>query len=444
MPIIFNFTNYGFCDAAWEAVPGIEDPDLKEVAADYDNKGVIYAAGAKTLYRTDDSGAAWQAVFSVQANDDVINFVKVFEQGVFICTKNGVFTSSDGKSNWRSIFKPVGEKENNVSHAAFLNDKGIYLATGKGLFISNDNGLKWSRDNPGGTGLDVKWIEFLGDTILIAAGKGVYKNSGSGWKRTFVTTREDAEYDAAVTDESLEAVKPVNSIAIDKGSIFLATDSGIFISADKGETWKSFINAGLISLAVKRILCADSLYAVTDKGVFVFSDKDKLWVSLYEGMPTKEANSIAVDSDGNIWVATKKGLYERRQSAVIKPASSSDFENEKRDVLKNFKGEPVIGDVQKAAIEYAEVHPDKIKKWRDAAKKKALLPNVSFGLDRNSTDLWHWETGSTAINQSGDDLLRRGRDSIDWDVTMTWDLGDCIWNQDRYIPTVFRVGEAQL
>jgi hypothetical protein len=53
---------------------------------------------------------------------------------------------------------------------------------------------------------------------------------------------------------------------------------------------------------------------------------------------------------------------------------------------------------------------------------------VNIGLDRNSTDLWHWESGSTAIGQCGDDLLRRGRDSIDWDVSLAWDLGDLVWN----------------
>jgi len=107
------------------------------------------------------------------------------------------------------------------------------------------------------------------------------------------------------------------------------------------------------------------------------------------------------------------------------------LETQAQDILNKFSGEPAISDVQEAAIRYAEVHPGKIKEWRDAAKKKALLPKVSFGLDRNSTDLWHWESGSTAIGQSGDDLLRRGHDSVDWDVTMTWDMGELIWNSDQ-------------
>ncbi len=425
---IFIFTSYVFCGDVWELVTGIKDTDLKEVNIDYSNKGVIYVTGAKTLYRTDDNGRTWLSVFSSQASDDMINFIRVFEQGVFMCTKNGVFASNDGKLNWKKIFKGIGDKENNVSHIAFSKDKKIYIATDSGLFISNDNGVTWSKDSLEGAGDSVKWVEFLDEIIFIATEKGVYKNSGAGWKRTFVTRREDAEYDVNIADESLWALKPVNSIAINKDIMFLATDSGIFISEDKGETWKSFINTGLISLHVKRILFVDILYAITDKGVFVFSDKDKLWQSLYKGMATKEASSMAVDSDGNIWVTTKKGLYERRRNMIIKLTPNDNLENEKQDILKKFEGEPAINDVQKAAVEYAEVHPDKIKGWRDAAKKKALFPNVSVGLDRYVTDLLHWDSGTNP------DTLQKGKDAVSWDIAMTWDMGELIWNKIRCIP----------
>jgi hypothetical protein len=68
-------------------------------------------------------------------------------------------------------------------------------------------------------------------------------------------------------------------------------------------------------------------------------------------------------------------------------------------------------------------------RWRKQAAKKALLPQVSIGLDRNTTDLWHWEGGSTT--KVDDDILRKGHDSIGWDVRLTWDLGELIWNDDQ-------------
>ncbi|MBU4457212.1 MAG: hypothetical protein KJ902_00555, partial [Candidatus Omnitrophica bacterium] len=98
---------------------------------------------------------------------------------------------------------------------------------------------------------------------------------------------------------------------------------------------------------------------------------------------------------------------------------------EEENILGQFAHEPSIRDVQEAAIDYAEVHPDKIKKWREDARRKALLPDVSLGLDRYVIDLYHWDAGQNP------DVLQKGDDVVSWDVTMSWDLGDLIWSSDQ-------------
>src|SRR3989338_9793488 len=105
--------------------------------------------------------------------------------------------------------------------------------------------------------------------------------------------------------------------------------------------------------------------------------------------------------------------------------NSAPLETQTQDILKRFETEPTISDVQEAAIKYAEVHHDKIKAWRESANKKALLPNVSVGLDRYVTDYWHWDSGTSP------DTLQKGKDAVSWDVTMTWDMGELIWNNDQ-------------
>jgi len=112
-------------------------------------------------------------------------------------------------------------------------------------------------------------------------------------------------------------------------------------------------------------------------------------------------------------------------SFVFADENAASLENQTQDILKKFAGEPTIRDVQNAAIEYAEVNPAKIKEWRDSAAKKALLPNVSVGLDRYATDYWHWDSGTNP------DTLQKGKDVVCWDVRMAWDLGDLIWSSDQ-------------
>ena len=70
-----------------------------------DYKGTVYASDEKVLYRKESVGNNWTAVFSAEINNDGINFIMALEQGIFVCTKNGVFTSSDGKTAWKKIFK---------------------------------------------------------------------------------------------------------------------------------------------------------------------------------------------------------------------------------------------------------------------------------------------------------------------------------------------------
>jgi hypothetical protein len=73
--------------------------------------------------------------------------------------------------------------------------------------------------------------------------------------------------------------------------------------------------------------------------------------------------------------------------------------------------------------------PEKIKNWRRESKMSAIIPKVSVGIDRNTTDLWHWESGSST--KSGDDVLVPGQDSVDWGATVSWELGNLIWNDDQ-------------
>jgi len=424
--IILCFNGEVFADELWEQVSGLNGTNLKEVAADNFNKGVIYAASEEAVYKTENFGKSWAVVFSEQGDRGGINCLSISEGGVFICSKNGLFKSNDNGLNWKRLFKGMGQKENDVACIAFSKDKRMFIGTRSGLFESDDNGLMWKKDASEAGGFSVRWLAFLNDIIILATEQGVYKNSGAGWKRTFVTSREDAGYDIDSADEgALTAFKPVNCVFVNKDKVFLATDSGVFISEDNADTWSRFSREGLLSLCVKRLLFSENLYAATDRGVFVFLEENKLWQPLYKGMDTKETRDIALDQAGNIWAASKKGLYRSGQAAIASIAQEGVLLKERQGILSSFEGEPNISDVQKAAIEYAEVHPNKIREWRKSANRKALLPSVSVGFDRYVTDYWHWDSGTNP------DTLQKGKDAVSWDVTMSWNMGELIWNNDQ-------------
>jgi hypothetical protein len=162
----------------------------------------------------------------------------------------------------------------------------------------------------------------------------------------------------------------------------------------------------------------NELYALTGSGVFKYTG-DR-WQELSFGLAASKVNYIYVDSLGIIYAACEEGLFMAKSkinSAGYIPTSV------------NNSGEPDIKAVQKAAIKYAEVDPEKIIRWRRQAARRAFLPQFSAGISRNTTDLWHWESGSTT--KSEDDTLRKGQDSLNWDIKLSWNLGELIWNEDQ-------------
>ncbi|NQV04128.1 MAG: hypothetical protein HQ532_01400 [Candidatus Omnitrophica bacterium] len=418
--MFFVFAHNAFAGDVWEQVSGIKDSVILDVNV---AKEAIYAFSEKRLYRSEDEGKAWRVVFTARGGSNAINFSGVSDQNIFVCTDKGVYRSSGGRTNWERIFKGVGESENSTLHVAFSQEKEIYLGTRGGLFISSDGAATWHKDQGAAGNESVKWISFLDRLVFIATDRGVYKKVDGGWKRIFVTESEETDYDSDETDEATSAIRPVNSILIEGESIYLATDSGIFISEDEGDTWKEFPSDSLLSEKVKRLATGDALYAATDRGVFVFDDKDKNWRALYKGMNADKAESLTIDIKGAVWVATNKGLY--RSSEELSLLALRKANSEENQVLRLFDKEPGIREVQEIAVKYAEVHPDKINDWRERARKKALLPNLSVGLDRYVTDYYHWDAGQNP------DVLQKGDDVVSWDVTMSWNLGELIWNDDQ-------------
>lgn len=366
MYLLCSFNAYA--EETWQSVTGIKESDIKEVKV---KAGVIYAASEKRLYRSRDNGESWESVFLAEADEGIINSIAVSESGVFICTYNGVFKSSDGISNWNKVFKGIGIGENNIL-----------------------------------------CITFLEDIIFLATESGVYKGPGSNWKRIFITSGEEIKSDAEYQDETTEATNAVNGILINEDKIYLAADSGIFATEDQGNTWNRFTSNGLLSQKIKDLLFKDNLYAATDKGIFIFNDKEERWEALYKGMTACSINSISMDADGIVWAATDKGLYVAKESKL-----GLDFLGEDRDVRSRFSHEPTIRQVQNAAIEYAEVNLDKIKNWRKRANLKALFPEFSLDYDK------------TITYDSGVDRYYVG--PYDWGASVKWDLGEIIWNGDQ-------------
>jgi len=89
--------------------------------------------------------------------------------------------------------------------------------------------------------------------------------------------------------------------------------------------------------------------------------------------------------------------------------------------------EPTVGQVQQAAIRYAEVSPQKISRWRAQARWKAFLPKLTLSLDRDQSA----NIASSTYKGVTQFTIGPNRRNFSVDFDFTWDLGDLLWSTDQ-------------
>ena len=409
--------------------------NVRTVLVDSDNSNIIYIGSEQGIFKSEDGGGSWRSIFSARGTNRGVSFLLFAsddKNSLYATTGNGLYFSQNRGISWNRIFKGKNSFENECTALAILSS-AIYVGTKVGLFVGQDKGRSWHKES-GILGnsqiLNISYNLSEPGYIYIASLNGVFKTSDAGknWERIFVAhpvengdngdeMSEDQDEPAQFSDIKYISIDPNNL-----NCLYVATSKGVYRSQNKGKSWDLLTDYGLLSKEIKFLLISlkSTIYAVTKSGIFEYTNER--WHELSLGLTAEDIRFLAKDEQGNLYAACDNGLFK----ANFKDAPGSN----KNSILEfYYKDEPKISEVQKAAIKYAEVEPGKIIKWRKQAARKALLPQVSIGIDRNTTDLLHWEGGSTT--KSDDDILRRGRDSIDWDVTLSWNLGELIWNDDQ-------------
>ena len=157
-----------------------------------------------------------------------------------------------------------------------------------------------------------------------------------------------------------------------------------------------------------------------------FAEKENMWREFYCGLNAREAAFIALtpQQDG-LWLAAKDGAF--KSAGDIYEIKEASLSGKTKDVLQNFSHEPSYLEIQEAAIEYGEVHPEKIAKWRRAAKGQAFLPRLSFGIQKDTSKGLHWDAGTSPDTW----VIGPEEEDTGWDITCTWDLGELVWNNDQ-------------
>lgn len=439
--VFWSVVFFTFCRAderAWELAFG-SGFNLNCVAVSDENENLILVGGKNRLLRTLDGGKSWSEVLLLSGINETVNFILSHPEKkniFYVATNKGLYLTFDSGLSWEKIYNGrKGSPESNCLSLA-LNYEKIFLGTQGGVFVSSDNGKTWQKLSGR---LGKEEISSIGCSfekkgiVFVVSESGVYKSVDNlvNYSR-IILDHGNSEKEEERNSDDKEKIKPKRKIRLvyvnpfNTKQIFLAGESGIFQSNDSGVTWENISDP---TLAVKGVLVDEfsRIFAFDDKGVFEY--QSGLWHDISFGL-FAQVRRLAY-GQRKIYAATDKGLFILRLEEV---KNYSFTENPLQDYLKEV---PDISKVQQAALEYAEVQPEKIINWRRQAAKKALLPKlqISMDFDRNrssSSSIWgtYGSNGTPGRYFVGPDDETRYLNK-NWAISLSWDLGEIIWNNDQ-------------
>jgi photosystem II stability/assembly factor-like uncharacterized protein len=419
-------------ESAWEDI-GDGHLNVTAVIVDPRQPQNILFGTEKGIFRSTDGGKNWTSALSLNGHNQwVRSFIYGQEPGqaVYAATGNGLFQSTDQAKSWTKIFQGNGFLEKDCRAVAVCAD-ALYLGTKGGLFISTDRGKTWNKETgePGNSPvLSITVSSKPATVIYVACVSGLFRLEppNRDCEKVFSAFSYESEQDDIEDNETQELEPEVSAIryaAIDpqnNNRVYLACASGVYLTENSGKTWRRLTDQGLLKKEVKNLALNfnSELYCSTENGLYFF--RQDSWQDLSPGLTCGRINSFFIDKRAKIYAASSRGLF--RSAGSGPDGSISTGKN--KDLSDDG---PSVSELQRAAMKFAEVEPEKISAWRRAAARKAWLPQMNLGLNRSTTDLWHWESGSTT--KECDDILRKGHDSLDWDISLSWDLGDIVWSE---------------
>lgn len=438
--------------AEWTSLSAaLPEADIRRIAVDPTDSKIIYAASEKRIYKSPDDGRSWAQVFGLWGLGNKIQFIYLDPSRpgtVYAAAENGVWISTDSGKKWNLFYRGVGGETKKVFCVASYHkdSREMLLGTGSGLVVLATD-PKEAKKIPNFPNIAVHSIlspGVTGEKFLVLAVDGIYQSIDGGvhWQRVLASPEPEAGGDEKPLqgmgmEEALLSALPTNLIYHPAGNKFLAaTPRGVYETGPRDLSWKPIKGKAEPGGRIN-YLTASSLffYAATDRGVYRWDPGRATFFDISQGLGSPETAMILFDAPSDrLLAATKKGIFQFFRPEAELPQihlniGSSEPHPTARDILNFFEQEPTIAQIQKAAIEYAEVHPRKIQEWRAAAQKKAWLPTVSLSQKINRDRNVDVDRGGTG---DADRFIEGPEDvSNDWSVGMSWDLGDLVWNDDQ-------------
>ncbi|MFC1480051.1 WD40/YVTN/BNR-like repeat-containing protein [Candidatus Omnitrophota bacterium] len=416
------FSVYSFAEGAkWqEAFSGLSGRIL--CMESLEGTDTLYAGTEQGLYRTENAGSSWERI-DLPGSIFGVKDIALTEENIFIATSSGICVGGP-RSPWRWL---PGKKDIRGIASSFGEETDDSVLAWSENELFQIKGKSWELIGPGLLGKAIDDVAYRDGNMFVASGGDLFCSSGrdAAWGKISLLEAYDFEEegDERYIDEEEEKLPMIGNIdPLGSERAAVATIKGIYIIDNSKQSFERIDTTGLPEANVRRIAhTGRDLFAATDKEVFLYSDERRYWQPVFGKSFPGDISFLKAWTDVKgrpwIWVAGEDYLYKRTID-FFPDAGGGVFG------IKNKGLEPDIREVHQMAIEYAEVSPEKIKRWRSAARWKALMPKLSLDFSESvDENIEIYKSASKAYVVRGPQ--ERGND---WGIDLSWDLSNLIWN----------------
>jgi photosystem II stability/assembly factor-like uncharacterized protein len=249
------------------------------------NNSYIFAGtNNQGIFRSADDGQNWLSINNgiTGLNSSHINEIYVLGNTTFIATDGGIFSSTNSGNSWELKFDPGLNKSTQVLD--YNNGNFVTGVNGVGVFLSSDNGITWTLTQTNGLNIQTSYKSILinGNTIIVSTGDGEMfksKDLGNSWINVSITSNYNV----------------TNNFELLNNKLYAATNKGLLVSTDFGDSWTLFNNDSKIINDV--IFGSEKIYIATDLGIFVATEPEKKWYPLCDGMGLQFTNKLLLNNN---------------------------------------------------------------------------------------------------------------------------------------------------
>jgi photosystem II stability/assembly factor-like uncharacterized protein len=303
----------------------LEMQGITAVAIDPKEPNIIYAGTAHLPWRTLDGGKSWESIHNGMIDDSDVFSIYIDPANptnVFASACSGIYASTSRGDVWRKLLGiPNTSRRTHVVRQDLAQPGTIFAGTTLGLFKSGNGGTTWKLVN----GSQVNAVAFdpsQPNSMYLAL-----------------------EYDGiARSDDHGGTIRPINNGFVDRnvsavtlsGKKLFAVDgqlgetSGVFVSADRGESWSALDSRGLRGVHLHAITGVPSeeriLLAATSRQMYKSIDTGVTWkplpVRLIVGPPPETSkNATKAEPVPTKTTRTQRGTQRprARSSRPVKP-----------------------------------------------------------------------------------------------------------------------------